>query len=149
MLAHGINHGRSLSGTATWFESKGFGNGRLNAMAATAVEVAAGAGLILGLLTPFAAAAVIGTMLAAFWSVHRFSGFFNFRRPDEGYEYVTTLAVIAFVLGWTGPGRYSLDGALGIDTDLDGWIGVVIVASGLVLAAAQLALTWRRPNIER
>ncbi|HZD23790.1 MAG TPA: DoxX family protein, partial [Acidimicrobiia bacterium] len=48
MLAHGINHARNLNGTASWFESKGFRRGRINALASAAGEVAIGLGLVSG-----------------------------------------------------------------------------------------------------
>ena len=148
LIAHGINHGRSLEGTAKWFESKGFRNARLNAFLSFANEIAIGFGLILGLLTSVAAAALVATMFVAFWSIHRFAGFFNFHRPDEGYEYVATLAVIALALAVAGPGSVSLDSALGIADNLDGWVGAAIVGLGLLAAAGQLATFWRKPRPE-
>lgn len=145
LIAHGINHGRSLEGTANWFESKGFRNARLNAFLSFANEIAIGVGLILGLLTSVAAAALAATMFVAFWSIHRFAGFFNFHRPDEGYEYVATLAVIALAVAVAGPGSVSLDSSLGIADNLDGWVGALILGLGLLAAAAQLAAFWRKP----
>jgi putative oxidoreductase len=145
LIAHGINHGRTLDGTASWFESKGFRKARLNAYLSFANEIAVGIGLILGLLTSVAAAALAATMFVAFWSIHRFAGFFNFHRPDEGYEYVTTLALIALALAVAGPGSVSVDSALDIADNLDGWVGAGIVGLGLLAAAGQLATFWRKP----
>ena len=145
IVAHGINHARTLEGTARWFESKGFRQPRLNARMSAYNELAIGAGLALGLLTSVAAAALAATMFVAFWTIHRFAGFFVFHRPDEGYEYVTTLAVLALVLVILGPGSFSLDDSLGIADNLDGWVGVAIYAAGLLAAAGQLAVFWRRP----
>jgi putative oxidoreductase len=146
MIAHGVNHGRTLEGTAKWFASKGFKSAELNARISALNEIAIGLALIAGLFTAVAAAGLLATMFVAFWAIHRFVGFFNFRRPDEGYEYVTTLAVIALVLAMVGPGRYSVDEALGIAGNLDGWVGLAIVAGGLVVAGLQLATFWRRPG---
>lgn len=146
IMAHGINHGRSLEGTAKWFASKGFRSAPLNARISAANEIALGLGLIAGLLTTVAAAGLAATMFVAFWSIHRFVGFFNFHRPDEGYEYVTTLAVVALVIGILGPGSVSLDSALGIADDLDGWVGAAIVGAGLIVAFLQLAIFWRKPT---
>ena len=145
MLAHGINHARNLEGTARWFGKVGFKAPELNAKLSAANEIAIGAGLIVGLLTPIAAAALAATMLVAFWSIHRFAGFFVFHRPDEGYEYVTTLAVAALVIATVGAGEISLDAVLGIEDALSGWTGVVIYGLGLLAGAGQLALLWRRP----
>ncbi|MDX1467937.1 MAG: DoxX family protein [Acidimicrobiia bacterium] len=145
MLAHGINHGRSLEGTANWFEKKGWRAPRLNAMLSSASEVAVGLGLIVGLLTSIAAAALAATMVAAFWTVHRFSGFFVFRRPDEGYEYVATLAVVAFAVAVIGPGGISLDAVFGLDESLTGPTGALIFAGGLLAGVGQVAALWRKP----
>ena len=145
IIAHGVNHGRSLEGTAKWFASKGFKSAALNARISALNEIAIGVALIAGLLTSLAAAGLVATMFVAFWSIHRFAGFFNFHRPDEGYEYVATLAVIAVVLAIAGPGQYSVDEALGIAGNLDEWVGLAIVVGGLVVAAGQLATFWRKP----
>lgn len=146
IIAHGINHARSLEGTANWFASKGFRRAPLQARLSAAGELAIGAGLAVGLLTSVAAAGLVATMLVAFWTIHRFAGFFVFHRPDEGYEYVVTLAVAAAALALVGPGDASLDAVVGLDTVLDGWIGGVIILGGVAAAALQLAVFWRRPN---
>ena len=145
MLAHGINHGRNLDGTASWFATKGFRHARVNAAGSAFGEIAIGIGLILGLLTPIAAAALIATMTVAFGAIHRFAGFFVFARPDEGYEYVATLAVTAAALAILGPGAVSVDSAIGLAPTLDGWPGAALAAGGLLAGLAQLAFFWRRP----
>ena len=146
IIAHGVNHGRTLEGTARWFASKGFKNANLNARVSALSEIAIGVALIAGLLTSMAAAGLVATMFVAFWSIHRFAGFFNFHRPDEGYEYVATLAMIAVALAVAGPGRFSVDEALGIAANLDEWVGLAIVGGGLLVAAGQLATFWRMPT---
>ena len=101
MIAHGWNHafgGGKLPGTARWFESIGIRPGRVHALAATVTELGAGALLVLGLLTPLAAAAVVGTMVVALVANHARNGFFIFR-PGEGYEYVATLTLVAVAIG--------------------------------------------------
>src|ERR1700753_1562216 len=68
LLMHAWNHwfgGGKIAGTAGWFESLGLRPGWVHARASVVTEVAAGLGLILGLLTPFAAAAAIGPMVVA------------------------------------------------------------------------------------
>lgn len=145
MLAHGVNHARSLDGTTKWFASKGFRPPRPVAIASAFGELATGAGLVVGLLTPAAAAGVVMVAANAFWAIHRFAGFFVFRRPDEGWEYVATLAVLATGIAVLGPGEYSLDHLLGWADALDGWVGLAVVAGGLVVASLQLAIGWRRP----
>jgi putative oxidoreductase len=145
MIAHGLNHAKSLEGTASWFGKVGFKAPRINAMLSAVNELAIGAALILGLLTSVAAAGLGATMFVAFWSIHRFAGFFVFHRPDEGYEYVATLTIIALALALAGPGSLSVDAGLGIDELLSGWVGAAIFGAGLALGAAQLVLFWRKP----
>lgn len=149
MLAHGINHARSLEGTARWFAKVGFSSPGLNARLSAAGELAIGLGLIAGVLTSFAAAGLVATMTVAFWSIHRFAGFFVFHRPDEGYEYVTTMAMLALVIAVVGPGPVSGDALFGIDDTFNDAAGALIVGAGLLAGALQLAVFWRRPVPEQ
>ena len=80
--------------------------------------------LIIGFLTSFGAAGVVGVMVVAFVTNHRPNGFFIFR-PGEGYEYVLNLAVAATAVAGLGPGRWSADGQF--DIDLAGLKGLAIV----------------------
>ena len=147
MFAHGLNHARTQEGTAKWFASKGFRSPELNAKLSAGSEILIGLGLIAGLLTSAAAAGLAATMFVAFWTIHRFAGFFVFYRPDEGYEYVTTMALVALTLGIIGPGAASIDAVIGIADDLDGWTGAAIVGAGFLVAALQLAAMWRKPAV--
>lgn len=144
MIAHGWNHafgGGRLPGTAGWFESIGIRPGRVHALLATVTEIGAGALLVLGLLNPVAAAGVVGTMLVALIANHRNNGFFIFR-PGEGYEYVLMITVVSVALAALGPGRLSLDHALG--TAVSGVAGLLIaLVAGGGGAALLLALCWR------
>jgi len=143
MAAHGygkVFRGGRLPGTAAWFDSIGMRPGALHARLAAGTEIGSGLLLALGLLHGPAAAAVIGVMAVAGWTVHRTNGFFIL---DEGWEYVFIIAVAAAALAILGPGRWSVDAAMGIDDDLDGWIGLGLAAAGLVTAAGQLALFYR------
>src|SRR4051794_5954493 len=126
MLAHGYNHifrGGKIAGTGRWFESLGMKPGPLHAWLASLTELAVGAMLIVGLLTPLAAAGVVGVMLVALIANHITNGFFIFR-PGEGYEYVLTLAMVGLAIGALGAGEFSIDHA--IDLDWSGWTGLAI-----------------------
>jgi putative oxidoreductase len=144
MIAHGVKHARSLEGTAGWFDSIGFKQAELQAKTSAAVEISAGAAVLAGAATPLASAAVIGTMAVAARSVHAPNGFFI---TDEGYEYVLALSGMTTALAALGPGRYSLDSRLPRRWQRSGTrVGLASVGLGLVGAAAQLAVFWRKPN---
>ena len=149
MLAHGINHVRpNIDGTAGWFGSMGMRPPKFHAWLASVAEIVGGVLLVVGLLTPFAAAAVVGVMFVAWAINHRGNGFFIFR-PGEGWEYVMTLGVVGVALGALGPGAWSLDEALGIRDDLSGTAGLLIAAiGGAGGAIALLAACWRPPATE-
>ncbi|WP_395109911.1 DoxX family protein [Actinomadura sp. SCN-SB] len=147
IIAHGWNHafgGGRIAGTAGWFESMGLRPGRLHALMATGTELGAGALLVLGLLTPLAAAGVVGTMLVALITAHLRNGFFIFR-PGQGYEYVLMIICLCCGLGALGGGSVSLDAAFGIADALDGWTGLAISAGAGGLGAALLLVACWRP----
>jgi putative oxidoreductase len=152
MVAHGYNHafgGGKLPGTARWFESIGIRPGRLHALLATVTELGSGTLLLLGFLTPLAAAGVVGTMLVALIANHIKNGFFIFR-PGEGYEYVLFIVLTGFAAGAIGGGKVSLDHAFGLH--LHGWLyggkGLAVTAIGAVGAALLLVTCWRPPAKE-
>ena len=147
MLAHGINHIRpNIDGTAKWFGSLGMKPPKLHAWLASLTEIGCGILLLVGLLTPFGAAGVVGVMAVAWAINHRGNGFFIFR-PGEGWEYVMTLGIVGIALGALGPGRWSLDDSLDIRDDLVGTTGLLIAAvAGLGGAVALLLIFWRPPQ---
>lgn len=148
IIFHGVNHARSLDGTATWFAAKGFKKAEMNARLSAFGELAIGLGLLTGLLTQFAVAGLVATMFVAFWTIHRFAGFFVFHRPDEGYEYVATVSAAGLALAIAGPGRFSIDEALGWADSLDGWVGAAIFLAGLAAGYVQTLVLWERPDKE-
>ena len=153
MLAHGYNHafgGGKLPGTARWFESIGIRPGPVHALLATVTELGVAPLLFLGLLTPLAAAGVLGVMVVALVANHLKNGYFIFR-PGEGYEYVLFLIFAALALGALGAGDWSVDdrifrhfGPDGVSAWLFGWHGFVVTAlAGGGGAALLLATCWR------
>jgi putative oxidoreductase len=141
---HGWNKvfgGNGLRGTASWFGSIGMRWPMLQARAAAGTEMGAGVLFAAGLLTPFAASGMVAVMLVAIVVAHWKVGFFIFL-PDQGWEYCASIAVVAVAVAVLGPGRWSLDHAVGIH--LDGWSGGLIAAGlGITAAVAQLAVCYR------
>ena len=145
MLAHGWNHafgGGKLAGTTRWFASIGMRPAWVHAYVATVTEIGSGVLLLLGLLTPLAAAGVLGTMLVALVTAHIKNGFFIFR-PGQGYEYVLMICVVALALAGTGAGWLSLDHPLGYP--ISGWAAYAVCAGAGGLGAALTLLTSWRP----
>jgi putative oxidoreductase len=111
------------------------------ARAAVATEIGAGVMLAVGLLTPLAAAGVIGVMVVAIYTSHLKVGFFVFL-PNQGWEYCATIALGALAVGTMGSGEWSLDNA--IDFSLSGWGALIAtIVLGVGGAAVHLATTYR------
>jgi putative oxidoreductase len=147
MAYHGYNKvfgPGGLSGTTGWFGSMGFKFPAVQAKVAAGTEIGAGLLLATGLLTPLAAAGLVGLMTVAIITVHWKVGFFIFK-PNQGWEYCGTIALAAFAVGVMGPGEWSLDNA--IDFHLDGWGGALVAGLlGVGGALAQLAAFYRPPK---
>lgn len=143
--AHGwakMFSGGRIAGTAGWFDSMGMKPGRVHALAASITEMGGGALLILGLFTPFAGASMVGVMVVAAWTVHRG----NFFIVKNGWEYNFVLALLGVVIAGLGPGRISLDHALGLNEGFNGWVGFgIALVLGLLGGAGQLAAFYRPP----
>jgi putative oxidoreductase len=110
--------GGGIRGTADAFDQIGLRPSRFHAWLAALSELVGGLLIALGLVTPFAAAALIAVMTAAVLTVHLQNGFFA---TNNGYEYNVVLAAAAFALAGTGPGDWSLDNALHIDAAGSAW----------------------------
>jgi putative oxidoreductase len=135
--------GGRIEGTARWFESLGMKPGRMHALMAACTEISCGLGFAVGLITPLTAAGFVGTMTVAAWT-HK-GKFFVFK---DGWEYNAVLAALAVLIATSGPGRWSLDHALGWDDDLSGTTGLLISLIGLVASIVLMAVYWRPPAKE-
>ena len=132
--------GGGLDGTARWFRSLGFGDGRAAAVMAGSCEVCGGLGLAAGLLTPLAAAAMIGAMTTAAFVNNAEGGFWS---VAKGWELNGYLIAVAWTVATTGPGRLSLDAVLDLG-GLSGAVpGVLALLAGIGLGYARWAT--RRP----
>ncbi|MEV6138296.1 DoxX family protein [Nocardia sp. NPDC051990] len=110
MAAHGAQklfgwfNGGGLDGTGKFFEMNGYPAGKAMAVVAGLSETFGGLALAVGLLTPLAAAALVGTLLNAI-AVKWGGGFF----APKGIEYELLLILAAASLALTGPGHYAVD----------------------------------------
>ncbi|WP_430333357.1 DoxX family membrane protein [Rhodococcus sp. ACT016] len=115
LLVHGLQkltgwwNGPGLGGYRDQLVDSGFDHARALAMAGAVGEVAGGALLILGLLTPVAAAVVLAVMINAWCLKQSMVPGLEYFAP-EGIEYETVLGAAAAAIILTGPGRISLDG---------------------------------------
>ncbi|WP_305092032.1 DoxX family membrane protein [Prescottella sp. R16] len=115
LLAHGLQkltgwwNGPGLLGYRDDLAAAGFDQARILAVAGGVGEVAGGLLLILGLITPVAAAAVLAVMINAWCLKQSAVPGLEYFAPD-GIEYETVLAAGAAAIALTGPGRIALDG---------------------------------------
>jgi putative oxidoreductase len=145
IMAHGYNHiwgGGKIQGTARWFASMGMKPGIFHAWLASITELGSGVLLLLGFLTPVAAAGVMGIVLVALVTAHRTNGFFIFK-PGQGWEYVAFIAVMCLVQGTFGAGEWSIDDAAEIFQGPD-WTNFLVTAVlGIGATVGLLATFWR------
>lgn len=102
----GLFGGGGLSATGRGFESLGYRPGEVFAVFGGLSELLGGLGLALGLLTPLAAAALIGVMINAMVTVTGTRGLWV---TDGGVEYNIAIAVVALAVAAIGPGRLAVD----------------------------------------
>jgi putative oxidoreductase len=133
--------GHGPEGTGQFFESLGLRPGRKQATMAGAAEAGGGALLALGLLTPAAAAALIGVMATAVRTVHLKNGPWV---SEGGYEYNLTLIAIMVALADLGPGDISLDHALGLEVH-GPVVALLALAAGIGGAAVVTRPTETQP----
>lgn len=147
-LAHGLRHFKAIRsgpGMANWFESLGLRNGKLQAMNVTYLELAAGAALIVGFLTPLSYGGAASIALVALITNHRKNGFWSFL-PGEGWEYTGTLTALCIAIATFGPGKYSIDHAIDWSFPFEPDTSLLIAAAlGLLGTALFLLVFWRPP----
>src|SRR5713226_2567407 len=105
--------GYGLAGTGGFFEQLGFRPGRLFAALASVTELGAGLLIALGFLGPVGPALLLSVMIVAAVTVHWGKGFFA---TSNGIELPLLFATVGVALAFTGPGAYSLDALLGLQT---------------------------------
>lgn len=144
MAAHGTQKllgwfgGLGMAGYRDYFTSRGYPAGTLMALLAGVTDLGAGLLLSLGLLTPLAAAALVGMALNIAVAGHTRS-LWNYK---DGYEFPLTLGVASATFAFTGPGAYALDAALGLRLAGTGW---GLTALGVGLGTGWILLAIRQP----
>jgi putative oxidoreductase len=131
--------GGGFEGTSKWFASLGFGDGRTATAMAGGSEVLGGLGLAAGLLTPLAGLAMVGTMTTAALVNNADNGFWS---ASKGWELNLYLMVIPVAVVVSGPGRWSVDHAIGL-ADLVP-VPVAGAAVGAIVAGLGVAAGWTR-----
>jgi len=134
--------GHGLEGTGGFFDKLGYRPGKVFAVIAGASEFGGGVLLVLGLLTPVGAAAIIGVMLNAAVAVHAKNGPWI---TNGGWEYTAILATAAAAIAFAGPGAASLDYAFGVYED---GIAAGLTAIALGLLAGVMTTAYRRSTMQ-
>lgn len=136
-VAHGCQKlfgwfgGKGLPGQIGLLEMLGVRPKRLFALVSSLGEFFGGLGVVVGLLTPLAAAGILGSMVVAIVKVHWRNGFWN---SKGGFEFPLVLATVSFVIGFVGPGEYSLDYALNFRLPEPLTYIIVLAATAIVVA---------------
>jgi putative oxidoreductase len=129
MLGHGAQKlfgwwgGYGLEGTSGWLESMGLRPGKAWAVLAGGSEFGGGVLSLLGLASPLGPLGVIGAMAMATRKAHWGNPIWV---TEGGPELPVTNISIATALMLAGPGKYSLDRALGIR--LPRWVALLGLA---------------------
>jgi len=127
--------GYGPKGTGVIFASQGYRAGVLMAVAAGVCEAGGGTLLALGFATPLAGALLAIVMINAIASVTFKKGFMF------GSELEIVYLTIAVSLAAIGPGRFSIDRAIGWDDNLSGvWCGIGALGAALVVSLLTLTL---------
>jgi putative oxidoreductase len=150
LFAHGAQKlfgwfgGGGIRGTAQFFGGVGF---RAPVVMAVLAGLAEASGLFFaaGFLTPLAALGIAVVMLTAIGVVHWPKGFWN---SAGGYEFNLVLLTVAIAVAATGPGRFSIDRAIGWDDNISGaWWALGVAVAAAVIAFVNLSVIRRRERL--
>lgn len=132
--------GYGPQGTGGFFGSQGYKAPVMMAVAAGLAETIGGSLLTLGFLTPLAGALLATVMINAIGAV-------TFKRAFMlGSELELAYLTVAVTLAATGPGRFSIDHAIGWDDNISGvWWGVGALAVASVVSLVTLKLGRTKP----
>lgn len=134
--AFGLFDGPGIDGYRQLLEGSGYRYPEILAYVGSLTELVAGGLLILGLVTPVAAAAALATTINVWFVADLAQPGFAFFVANGGQEYEMLLVVLAAAVAFAGPGRYSLDGRRGWASRprASSWLSAVVgIAAGLVV----------------
>jgi putative oxidoreductase len=131
--AFGWFHGMGPTATAELFDKWAFRPSRAMVYLAAANECVGGLLLVLGVATPLATAMLVGNLTVA-CVPNLANGLWAAR---GGYEVALLYAAMAAVVGFTGSGRYSVDGVVGLSYPQ--WAGIAALVVGLLATLPILA----------
>ncbi len=150
MFAHGAQKlfgwfgGGGIRGTAKFFEGVGFRAPTVLTVLAALGEMS-GLAFAAGFLTPLAALGIAVVMLTAIGVVHWSKGFWN---SAGGYEFNLVLLTVAIAVAGTGPGRFSIDRAIGWDDNISGaWWTLGVAAAAASISFVTLNVLRRRERL--
>ncbi|MFJ9643975.1 DoxX family protein [Streptomyces sp. NPDC101206] len=121
--------GPGITSTGMFLEKAGYPAGTAMAVIAGLSEMLGGLGVLFGLLTPLAAAAIVGVMINAIavkWAGDLIG--------QQGIEYEVLLVASAATLAITGPGRFSVDHFIPVLRVHRVLYGVAALGLGVLLA---------------
>jgi len=135
--------GYGPQGTGGFFAQQGYRSGVAMAVLAGLAEAGGGTLLALGLLTPLACAAIAIVMLNAIFSVSLKRAFM----AGSELEFAYLVSVVA--LAAIGPGRLSLDRAIGWDDNITGlWWAVGVFVAAAAISFVTLSVVRTKPAPE-
>ena len=147
MFGHGAQKlfgwfgGHGPRGTGGFFGQLGYRAPLAMALLAGLSE-ASGALLAVGLVMPLACLAIAVVMFNAILAVHWKNGFWN---SAGGIEFPLTIATVVAALAATGPGRFSIDRAVGWADNISGlWWGVGVLGIACLISLVTHAFGRRR-----
>jgi len=149
MVGHGTQKlfgwfgGYGLAGSGGFMESLGFRPGRAFAALASLTEITSGLLVALGFLGPIGPALMLSVMIVAAISAHWKNGVFA---TSNGIEVPLLYASGAVGLALTGPGLFSLDALLGLESLWTPSLEWAAIAVGIVAGVVNLGMRRLAPQ---